>query len=117
MLFGIGLGTFFSMSAEHMGFPLIIHNTFAWFLIELGPIGLIALLLIWGRTAMNLWRACHAHDERRRLAVGLMGAFVAMTAFWLVNEGFYQRHYWLIFALADRLYLAPPRLLDKSKVA
>jgi hypothetical protein len=107
MLLGIGLGTFFSISAAHMGFPLIIHNTFAWFLIELGPIGLTAILLIWGRTAHNLWVACNAGDERRELAVGLFGAFAAMTIFWLVNEGFYQRHYWLIFALADRLRLLP----------
>lgn len=107
MLLGIGLGTFFVTSEAHFGIPLILHNTFAWFLIELGPLGLFALLWVWGQTGRNLWIARAASDGRRELVLGLIGAFAAMTAFWVINEGFYQRHFWLVLLLADRVRTLP----------
>jgi hypothetical protein len=103
-IFGIGLGTFYATSATQFGVPLIIHNTFVWFLIELGPLGFAALLWIWSRVAWNLWSSSRIDDGRQGLAVGLLAAFVGMTVFWMFNEGFYQRHFWLVMAAADRLY-------------
>lgn len=103
MLLGIGLGTFYATSAQAFGIPLIIHNTFAWFLVEMGPLGLAAVLWIWTATSRSLWRIYLATDWRHELAPGLISGFVALTVFCLLNEGFYQRHLWLLFVLADRL--------------
>lgn len=103
-LLGIGLGTFLASSAEHFGVPLIIHNTFAWFLFEMGPLGLVAVLWIWAVTARNLWRVCRSPDSAP-LGVGLCAAFAGLTVFCILNEGFYQRHLWLVFALADRMFV------------
>ncbi|HYE86618.1 MAG TPA: hypothetical protein VEA16_09700 [Vicinamibacterales bacterium] len=107
-VFGIGLGTFLNESAATFGYSLIIHNTFLWFLVELGPLGLIAVLWIWWRTARNLWTAAAASDGRRYLAHGAFGALGALTVFCLVNEAFYQRHLWFVLMLADRMALLPP---------
>jgi len=30
-----------------------------------------------------------------------------MTMFWMINEGFYQRHFWLVRLFADRLATLP----------
>jgi hypothetical protein len=100
---GIGLGTFYATSAADFGVPLIIHNTFAWSLFEMGPLGLGAVLWIWIRTSRNLWTACRAAGSRRQLSIGVTAAFVGMTVFCLFNDGFYQRHLWLLFALGDSL--------------
>lgn len=104
LLLGIGLGTFFATSADDFGVPLIIHNTFAWFLFEMGPLGLLAVVWIWAVTVRNLWRASRSRRSAP-IAVGLIAAFVSLTVFCTVNEGFYQRHLWLVFVLADRLFV------------
>lgn len=105
ILLGIGLGTFYATSAPDFGVPLIIHNTFAWFLVEFGPLGLIAIAWIWGQTTWNLWTAARSRNGGRFLALGALGAFAGLTAFCMFNEGFYQRQLWLVIALADRLRL------------
>ncbi len=107
MILGIGLGTFLATSSVQFGIPLIIHNSIAWFLVELGPLGLIAFLWVWGRTGMNLWVAVLKTDGRRGLALGLIGAYAGTTVFWLANEGFYQRVFWLILLLADCMRSMP----------
>ena len=104
LVFGIGLGTFYATSAPTFGVPLIIHNTFIWFLVELGPIGLVVLLWFWGRTIVNLWTAANARNGGEYLAYGLTAALAGLAIFCLLNEGFYQRQLWLVVALADRLY-------------
>jgi hypothetical protein len=105
MVFGIGLGTFYATSAAQLAVPLIIHNTFAWFLVEFGPLGLIAVLWIWAQTTRNLHLAAAAGNEQRFLAYGALAAFAGLTVFCLFNEGFYQRQLWLVIAMADRLRL------------
>lgn len=107
MLLGIGLGTFYATSAATFGVPLIVHNTFAWFLVEFGPLGLLVICWIWWRTISNLWHATRAEDDRRYLAFGALAAFAGLTVFCVFNEGFYQRQLWLLIALADRLRLLP----------
>lgn len=107
MLTGIGLGTFLETSEDDFGVRLIIHNTFAWFLVELGPLGLAALLWLLGVTVSSLWRAWRAGGIHRQLASGALASVAGMLVFFVFNEGFYQRHFWLIFVVADRLrYLA-----------
>jgi hypothetical protein len=102
-LFGIGLGTFFASSAADFGVPLIIHNTFVWFLVELGPIGLLLLTLIWGQAASNLFAARRYQDYRRHVATGAIAALAGLTVFCLFNEGFYQRQLWIVLVIAARL--------------
>lgn len=104
MMFGIGLGTFFATSGAAFGVPLVIHNTFIWFLVEFGPLGLLVVLWIWGRTIAGLWRAAFARNGGEYLACGAMAALAGMTMFCILNEGFYQRQLWLVFAMADRLH-------------
>jgi hypothetical protein len=106
---GIGLGTFFATSAPIFGVPLIIHNTYAWFLFEFGPLGLLVLVWLWLQTTRNLFVAIHTPDDSRYLALGLLAAFAGLTIFCALNEGFYQRQLWLIFVLADRLRLLSGR--------
>ena len=106
MLLGIGLGTFYATSAADFGVPLIIHNTFVWYLVEFGPLGLAVVLWLWSITARNLWFAMRAGQESRELAAGLMAAFAGFAVFCMFNEGFYQRQLWLVMLLADRLFVA-----------
>ena len=101
--FGIGVGTFFATSAVFFGVPLIIHNTFVWFLVEMGPLGLIAVAWIWVLVSRNLWLVCRSRDWRAPAGIGVAAAFAAMTVFCVMNEGFYQRHLWFLFVLSDRL--------------
>ena len=103
MLFGIGLGTFLETSKDSFAVPLIIHNTYAWFLMELGPLGLAAFLWLMAVTLLNIGHAWRRGGEWRALAGGLFAAFSGMLVFFLLNEGFYQRHFWLVFVFAERL--------------
>jgi hypothetical protein len=103
MVLGIGLGTFYETSVQEFGLPLIIHNTFAWYLFEFGPIAFAILLWIWVRTAHNIWIATKQREDSASLALGLMAALGAFAVFCLFNEGFYQRQFWLVMVLADRL--------------
>jgi hypothetical protein len=103
LVLGIGLGTFFATSGPIFGVPLIIHNTFAWFLIEFGPLGFLVLAWLWLQTTRNLLAAIRTPDDSRYLAMGVLAAFAGLTIFCVLNEGFYQRQLWLVFALADRL--------------
>jgi hypothetical protein len=104
MLFGIGLGTFYATSGASFGVPLIIHNTFVWFLVELGPLALLVVLWLWWRTIANLWTAALTRNGGEYLACGAMAAVAGLTMFCILNEGFYQRQLWLVFAIADRLH-------------
>ncbi len=103
IMLGIGVGTFFATSAAVFGVPLIVHNTFIWFLVEMGPLGLIAVVWIWATTCRNLWQVCRERHWSGPAGIGVAAAFAALTVFCIMNEGFYQRHLWFIFALGDRL--------------
>jgi hypothetical protein len=103
MMLGTGLDTFRARSAPRFGLPLIIHNTFAWSLFEMGLLGFGAVLWLWMRTAGNLVRAWRAGDWRTDVAAGLLAALAGLTIFCLLNDGMYERHLWLVFVLADRL--------------
>ncbi len=102
---GIGLGTFYATSGAVLGIPAIIHNTGAWFLVEMGPLGLLVLIWILARTAWSLWRVRAGTSQDADLARGLLAAL----AFWVVvsmfNEAFYLRTLWLVLVCADRLFV------------
>jgi hypothetical protein len=102
MLLGIGVGTFFATSAADFGVPLIVHNTLAWFLTEMGPIGLIVVLWLLVRTAANL-RGAWSGGRDVDVAAGIAAAFLAWFVYSLFNEAFYSRHFWLLVCWADRL--------------
>ena len=103
MLTGIGLGTFLETSSADFGVPLIIHNTYVWLLVELGPLGFAAFAWFMGVTGWSLWRAWQAGGVWRQLSGGVIAASAGMLVFFMVNEGFYQRHFWLLFVAAERL--------------
>jgi hypothetical protein len=94
-LIGIGLGN------SHERYGQIIHNTMLWVAAELGVIGLVIFFgfLLW--VAARLRDAfASASPTHRPLVVFLILGNVSMLAFSLSVEAFYQRHWWLLFALA-----------------
>jgi O-antigen ligase/polysaccharide polymerase Wzy-like membrane protein len=92
-LIGIGLGVF---DQRH---DVIIHNTTIWFLVELGPIGLITLV---GFLLAFWWKGWQAYrtssNGLRAIVIGLMAAHVGMYGVSMGIEAFYQRHWWFVFA-------------------
>ncbi|MGE3401267.1 MAG: hypothetical protein AB7K63_01690 [Vicinamibacterales bacterium] len=111
---GIGLGTFLATSAADFGVPLIIHNTPLWFLIEMGPAGLLVLLWIASVAGRNLWVTMQAEDATGDVATGLLLALAFWSSYALFNEGFYLRHFWLVLLAADQLYVHRKRLAPAS---
>ena len=103
-LLGIGVGTFYATSAAPFGLPVIIHNTALWFLVEMGPVGLVVLMWLLGRTLANLRRARRHAGWERELADGLIAALGGWIVFSMFNEAFYLRHFWLMLLFADRLF-------------
>lgn len=108
IVFGIGLGTFLETSEADFGVRLIIHNTYAWFLMELGILGAAAFLWFMTVTFLSLYQAWRVGGQTRAIAGGLLAAAASMLVFFMFNEGFYQRHFWLLFVLAERLHTLAP---------
>jgi hypothetical protein len=117
MLLGIGLGSFLATSADDFGVPLIIHNTPMWFLVEMGPAGLLTLVWMAGVIARNLWVTIHAGGEGASTATGLFLALAFWSAYALFNEGFYLRHFWLVLLAADQLYVHHRAAADAAAAA
>lgn len=93
-LLGVGLGTFAEQEA------IIIHNTPMWFLTEFGLFGFIIFICF---IAWFVMKALHAHrmcgDSDKAFVLALLLSHVAMIGLSMGIEAFYQRHWWLIFAL------------------
>lgn len=93
-LFGVGLGTF----AEQEN--VIIHNSPAWFLTEFGLFGFVMFIgfMSWFLlVGISVYQKLDASDKP--LILALLLAHVAMLGLSLGIEAFYQRHWWLVFAL------------------
>ncbi|HEV3140119.1 MAG TPA: O-antigen ligase family protein [Vicinamibacterales bacterium] len=103
IVLGTGLGTFYVTSAREFGVPVIIHSTFEWFLVELGPLGFVTLMFVFGRTTRNLYLACRDGGDMRYVAMGTFAAFAGLAVFCVTSEGFYQRQLWLLILIGDRL--------------
>jgi hypothetical protein len=93
-LFGGGLGSFRISEGE------IAHNTAMWFLADFGVFGLIALAGFVGWFFVKAWQAYQlAPDAERPVALGVLLAHAAMLGLAMGIEAFYQRPWWMVFAL------------------
>jgi putative inorganic carbon (hco3(-)) transporter len=102
MLFGIGIGTFLVRSPEF--FPewtVQIHNSYVWFLAEMGLIGFGMFAGLMLTALYRSWRAVRAFGEREPLLIAVLAAVVAILVYMVGYEGLYQRILWMLFALAE----------------
>src|SRR5262249_2104716 len=109
--FGRGLGSF------RIATGYVAHNSAMWFLADFGIVGFTALLafLLWFFT--RAWFAYRFAPERERpLALALLLAHTAMAGLAMGIEAFYQRHWWLIFALIASSYSLALRQKRKTEV-
>jgi O-antigen ligase len=97
-IWGIGLDVYRRLQP-----PYIIHNTYVWFLVEMGIVGLVVLLALLSRVGRNWAAALRSTDWNWGLAVGGAAAFAAMLGLAVGIEALYQRPLWLLFALAEVL--------------
>jgi putative inorganic carbon (hco3(-)) transporter len=96
---GGGLGSFRLAAGE------IAHNTAMWFLADFGVIGLAILVGFLGWFFWKGWLAYHlTPDPQRPLVLALLVAHAAMLGLAMGIEAFYQRHWWLVFALLASSY-------------
>jgi len=102
-IWGIGLDVYRRLQP-----PYIIHNTYVWFLVEMGVIGLIVLLALLSRVGRNWAAALRSTGWNWGLAVGCAAAFAAILGLAVGIEALYQRHLWLLFALAEVLRRGVP---------
>lgn len=93
-LVGIGLGN------SPVRYGQIIHNTLLWITSEMGVIGLVVFggFLVW-MAARLADAAATTMPARRRMVSFLIMGNVGMLVFSQFVEAFYQRHWWLLFAL------------------
>lgn len=102
VLFGIGVGAFpLYAVATAIASSVIIHNTYLWLLVEMGIPGLIAMgILLWylAGLCVQLFRRVD-----RATAAAVCAAFACILAWWLFNEGLYQRLFWLLIGVASVL--------------
>ena len=93
-ILGGGLGSFRLTVGE------IAHNSAMWFLADFGVLGLVVFLgfLAWFFTkAWEAYRSTSSHQQPVVLA--LLLAHTTMAGVAMGIEAFYQRHWWLVFAL------------------
>jgi len=105
ILFGIGLGAFLQLSPSLMpyGVPLVVHNTYLWVLTEMGIIGFGVFSGFLLHMLGNVRRRFAYGVVDYSLLVGVLGGFAAMLVWLLLDEGLYQRHLWVLFALVEIL--------------
>jgi putative inorganic carbon (hco3(-)) transporter len=98
---GAGLGSFVSQNGVE------IHNTFLWFLGEMGIVGAVVVAGFFGWFVVRGVRAYRMVELRYRgLVGGLLMAHLAMLGFSLGIEASYQRYWWVILALLSASYSA-----------
>ncbi len=115
--FGIGLGSFYQQQQT------IIHNSPIWFLTEFGLIGFTVFggfLLSFALRARAAYRL--APRSEKPVVLGLILGLLLMTSMSLGIEAFYQRHWWMTFALIAASYSAArrerrPRLVFPARFA
>jgi O-antigen ligase len=97
-IWGIGLDAY-----RQLGSQFIIHNTYVWFLVEMGVIGFAVLVALLTRVSRDWAAALRSTGSDWGLAVGGTAAFAAMLGLAVGIEALYQRPLWLLFALAEVL--------------
>ena len=97
--FGGGIGSF------RMAAGVVAHNTAMWFMADFGLAGLTVLVGFLGWFFVKAWLAYRrAPESQQPLVLSLLLAFAAMVGVAMGIEAFYQRHFWLIFALIASSY-------------
>jgi O-antigen ligase len=103
-LFGIGIGSFVARAADYLPWwygPVQIHNSYLWFLVEMGPLGLAVFLGLLYSALRNCLRALRGSSAERPAIVGVLAGLSALAVWSLAADGFYQRLLWLLFALTE----------------
>jgi hypothetical protein len=96
---GGGIGSF------RLGNGEIAHNSAMWFLADFGIVGLAALLGFLAWFYKRAWLAYRFAPEREQpLVLALLLAHTAMLGLAMGIEAFYQREWWLVFALIAAVY-------------
>jgi O-antigen ligase len=104
---GGGIGSFRLSNGE------VAHNSAMWFLADFGIVGLAALLGFLGWFFVKGWSVYQLAPRRERpLVLALLLAHTAMTGLAMGIEAFYQRHWWMIFALIASSYCLTLRPAD-----
>jgi hypothetical protein len=76
-----------------------------WFLADFGILGLAVFLGFLGWFSIKAWCAYRLAPEREQpLVLALLLAHTAMVGVAMGIEAFYQRHWWLVFALIGASY-------------
>jgi hypothetical protein len=93
-LLGGGLGSF------RLGEGEIAHNTAMWFLADFGIVGLIAVAGFLAWFFVKAWQSYRwAPGPEQPLVLSLLLAHAAMLGLAMGIEAFYQRPWWMVFAL------------------
>lgn len=101
---GMGLGMF----RETEG--LIVHNTPLWFLVDFGLTGLGVFLGFLGWSFLSGMKTCPATPpEAKPYVHAILAANAGMLGLSMGIEAFYQRHWWLCFALIAACQVAAKR--------
>lgn len=104
---GAGLGGFPELydqyrQAKHTELPLYPHNIFFNFWVELGLLGLLAMIIIMFRA---FWRGRHniVNKSSPALSLGLMAALIAMVIYGLVDVPYFKNdlaaQFWILLGL------------------
>jgi O-antigen ligase len=98
-ILGGGIGGFRLSEGE------IAHNSAMWFLADFGIMGLTVLLGFIGWFFYKGWRAYRSAPAREQpLVLALLLAHAGMFGLAMGIEAFYQREWWLVFALIASAY-------------
>jgi O-antigen ligase len=101
MLFGLGLGGFAEAApTTSLGSSVIIHNSFVWALVELGPLGALCMLGVFLSALWQLWRSLRSDAEGNPASAALLAALITVLVWCMSNDGAYQRHLWFLLGLA-----------------
>ncbi len=101
MAFGLGLGGFAAAApTTNLQSAVIIHNSFLWALVELGPIGLICVIGIFCVALWRLWSLLGTDADTSLACGGLFVALVSVVVWSLSNDGMYQRQLWFLLGLS-----------------
>jgi hypothetical protein len=99
---GIGLGGFLHHEIIKNNIPLVIHNTFLWFLTEFGIIGssvffLYGFVILKYLHRLKIKIKCKNWDIQDKLLLNLVLIFLLMGN---AHEIFYQRIWWFLLGVA-----------------
>lgn len=98
-ILGGGLGSF------RLGEGEISHNTAAWFLADFGIVGLVVVFGFISWFFVKAWRAYRtAPPSEQPLVLGILLGHASMVGLAMGIEAFYQRPWWMIFALIASSY-------------